>query len=248
MRAAMWTTLAAAVLLTVANLAPASDTVRLGGPGVKADIDGGTDTELIHGRYRWGGWGGGRYYGGFYGGARFYGGYWGGHHARWYGGYGYYRPYYYGSYYASPYYYRPVTYYYTPTYYNDCYYYPITGDSAPTMTLQAQSPAPRTIPPPSATAVPRDGTFPYDGGPASPIPMPSPMNDVNPSKAPRGVVPLDGRLVKLPTQSSGGTSSATSPEIQRLRFTTTTTVAPVRVNYPAYGEEPITPAPRRVIR
>lgn len=251
MRTLMWTALAAGLLVIGGGAASADDVVRLGGPGVQTDIQGGTDTELIYGRY-WGGggryygggaryWGGGgRYYGGYYGARYWGGGYYG--HRHWGGYYGAgYRPYYYSSYYR-PYYYRPA-YYYTPSYYqqsyyNDCYYSPIMGDSAPTVTLQANgSQAPRTAPP-----VTRDSTFPYDGGPREAIPTPIPRDDVNPSKSPGGSIPLEGRLVKLPTESSIGASSVTSPEIQRLRYVT----SPVRVTYPAYGEEPIVPAPRKV--
>ncbi len=253
MRKWTWTALAAGLLLTGVGATSADDIVRLGGPGVQNDIEGGTDTELIWGRY-WGGggryyggaryWGGGgRYYGGYYGARDGGGGYYGARH--WGGGYygAVYRPYYYGSYYRP--YYRPA-YYYTPSYYyqqsyNDCYYSPIMGDAAPTLTLQAKStPTQRAVP-----SVPSDGSFPYDGGPRPTSPAPAPRGpDLNPSKSPQPPLPLEGRLVKLPAESSIGMSSVTSPEIQRLRYVTT----PVRVSYPAYGEEPISPAPRKVTR
>lgn len=258
MRTLMWSALAAGFLLVGGSAAWASDTVRLGGPAAQTDIQGGTDTELVHwgrgggfgrggfgGGYGRGGFGGGfygrggyggfygrGYYGGFYGGGRGFGGFYAGGYGR-YNGW----PRFYSSYYSQPYYYSSYysqPYYYTPTYYQPCdYYYPIAGESAPTMTLQAkstyQTPAPQG-----------DGTFSYDGGPRRVVPMPDGRGDVNPAKDPRGVVPLDGRLVVLPSETRGGVSPVTSPEIQRLRYVST----PSRVSYPAYGEEAIPPVTR----
>lgn len=219
MRALMWTALATALLLAGSGAAWANDIVRLGGPSAQVGIQGGADTELVHARY----------YGGYHGGARYYGSY-------------YHRPYYYSSYYYRPYYYRPYvnfcTPYYYPTYYYREYYYPLAGNSVSTVTLQTTGNSP--LPPANG-----DGTFPYDGGPHNPIPMPNPMDDTNPTKNPRGIVPLDGRLVTLPITTTGGISPVTAPAIQRLRFVTTPSATPIRVTYPAYGEEPIPPAPRK---
>ena len=70
------------------------------------------------------------------------------------------------------------------------------------------------------------------------IPMPTtPLNKLQPAP-----LPVDGKLVTLPTQTRGGFSPVTSPDIQRLRYVTTpasptTTAAPIRVKYPAYGEK-----------
>src|SRR5262245_6626942 len=111
MRTMMWTALAAGLLLTGGAASRADDTIRLGGPSALADIQGGTDIELVYARggYHGGGhygghYGGARYYGGHYGGygARYYGGHYGGYGARYYGGYGHYGHGYYGGY--RPYY------------------------------------------------------------------------------------------------------------------------------------------------
>src|SRR5687767_14881592 len=81
MRKLILSALAATCLLTAGSAARAQeDTFRLGGPSAQADIEGGTDTELVY--YR-GGYRGGR---GFYGG--FYGGYRGGYGGWGRGGYG----------------------------------------------------------------------------------------------------------------------------------------------------------------
>jgi hypothetical protein len=71
------------------------------------------------------------------------------------------------------------------------------------------------------------GTFEYNGGPLSPVPMPTPTRDAQ---------PIDNGIQFVSTQISGGTSPYT-------------VVAPAktspRISYPAYGEEPIVPAPRK---
>jgi hypothetical protein len=141
-----------------------------------------------------------------------------------YGGFGYYRPYYYSSYYyASPYYYGSPYYYsspyYAPSYYSDpCYsYYGVAGDYAPTVGLTIdQAPAERTIigsdpagtpaPPPLPRA---DDTYPYDGGPRQPVPMPK--ADPAPIATPPATAPLEGRAVSLPPKAP-------------------------KLTYPAYGE------------
>lgn len=153
-------------------------TMTLGGKGTAAQAAS-EDTELTHG-YRYGyrgyyggygygyrgGWGG--YYGGYYSGYR---GYYGG-----YSSFSYYRPAYYSSYYyARPYYssfYYPA---YYPTYYSygPSIYLGIGGDvlsDAPTITLGSGF-AP-SVPPMGQPAKPGNGTFPYDGGPSNPVPLP----------------------------------------------------------------------------
>ncbi len=149
-----------------------------------------------------------------------------------YRGYAYYRaPYrYYPRYslslgygYAPPaYYYAPPVYYYsTPP-----YAYPmslgVTTYSLPegNVTYSVTRPAaPRAepLPPP----VPRDGTFPYDGGPANPVPMP--RAEPGPTSAPRyfHIAPLDDLRVSLPDDPK------TIKEPARGKF-----------SYPAYGEQP----------
>jgi hypothetical protein len=193
--------------------------------------------------YGWGGYG--RGYG--YGYGRGWGGYgwggygWGGY--GWGGGYGgYYYPYSYPVYYP---------YYYTP-YYSDYYYYPIVGQSAPTVNLQASyyseppaynQPFQGTLPLPGG-----NGTYPYNGGPSQPIPMPAPSGDANPAND-RGIIPLDGKLVSFPSQTTGGFSPVGLSAVQPRSSTTTvpvpapasktTKTAPLpRVIYPAYGEAP----------
>jgi hypothetical protein len=263
-------------LLAVGSVSWAQDTVRLGGPSAaRIDMQGGTDTELVrgfHGGYH-GGYGHyhggyrGGYYGGYYGGYRgYYGGYYGrgygygGYYRPYYGGYygGYYRPYY-GGYYGSYYPYSSV--YYQP-YYTSYYsgYYPCVGQTAATVTLaQANYSAPQQYAAPQnygtqqnyysepLTAPGANSTFPYNGGPSSPIPMPAPNNPVQPGQKigdpNRGIIPLDGKLVSLPNETTGGFTPVTAPARNivtpqtRTPATTTTTAAP-RVVYPAYGEEP----------
>jgi hypothetical protein len=135
----------------------------------------------------------------------------------------YYRPYVYRPYYSFYYpgYYRPYVYSYVPRYYSSYYgFWPIGGDAAafPSVTIlgglrlridgqeQEEVPIPRATPP-------ADGTYPYDGGPANPVPMPN--AEPAPSVVPvRPAVPRDGRAVSLPAQ-------------------------PSRFAYPAYGEGPV---------
>jgi hypothetical protein len=235
MRSFVWAALATGFLLGGFGVASASDTIRLGGPSAQATIQGDVDTELVLWRSR--GYGG--YHRGGYGG--YYRGGYGGFYGRGYYGGGYYRPYY-ASYYHRPYYYsnyyRPYYYgsyyggYYQPYYYSS--YYPIAGESVlpPVTTLQGngyyQAPAQQQYAPPMPPPINGNGTFQYVGGPRSPIPMPSPGPDTSPAKTPRGIIPIDGRLVSLPTQATGGVS---------VPFThvPAKTSAP-RVTYPAYGE------------
>jgi hypothetical protein len=273
MRKLIWSALAATLLLAGGSAARAQDdTFRLGGPSAQADIQGGTDIELVRGYgggYRGGYHGGGGYGRGYYGGgyARGYGGYgrgyyggygygrgyYAGYGRGYYGGYGYGRGYYggyypgiyanfswpfyggyggYGGGYSSPYYYTPT--YYQP-YYSDEYYYPtsggVYGEAAKVLGAMNNPSALSTRLLPFSS----DGTYSYNGGPQAIVPSTTvPVNN-----APRGnVLPLDGKLVGLQSEISGGFSPVTSPEIQRLRFVTpTSTATPVRIQYPAYGEQ-----------
>jgi len=166
-----------------------------------------------YGGYRGGYWGG--YRGGYWGGGvRVYGGYGG------FGGYGY-RPYYYPQVYAGYSYYAPAySYYYCPI-------SEVTPGIASTFSLKVTPAGPsisaaQPVPVPSVTTpvpvaplpqpTPGDGTFPYDGGPGAPVPLPKadtqPMN-TQPS------VPLEGRPVSIPA-----------------------TRATPKYTYPAYGEQP----------
>jgi hypothetical protein len=162
----------------------------------------------------WGGWGGGLGYG-----ARFYG-----------GGFGYrpfYRPYYggfgygygglglggfgYGYGYGGGFY---------PGYWGPC-----SGTSAAVFTLNMPQ-AGLSIVPPGEPVAPGDAsgrgpavappaageqTFPYDGGPQDPVPVP--RAGPSPTTTPRPTVPLEGRAVSLPKK-------------------------PAKLAYPAYGERP----------
>jgi hypothetical protein len=241
MRNFMWAALVTGFLLAGTGAASADDTVRLGGPSAQAAIQGGTDTELVHGRhgYYGGGYGRGYYGGGYYGRGNYGGGYYG---ARYYSPYyysAYYRPYYYTPTYSYPQYYRP--------YYSVSYSYPIAGEAVPppATTLQAnfylRTPTQQQYSAPMPMPSNGNGTFQYDGGPRSPIPLPNPAQETNPANGPRGIIPIDGRLVSLPAEASGGTSQVGTPLASRA------TSAP-RAAYPAYGEEPITPVPRKTSR
>lgn len=192
-----------------------------------------------YGGYRGGYYGGfGGYRGGYYGGYRGgYGGYYGGYrggYGGYYGGYGYYP-----SYYGSAYYYAaPVYYYSPPVYYGGSCLYPSAGATAPTLSLSVTSiprqvvidapptlrqPAVEFVAPPAGgptLSQPIDPTFPYDGGPRTPAPMPKadPAPDLKPSAA-----PLDGRSVSLPSAK-----------------------APGKLAYPAYGEPMNSPVAPRI--
>jgi hypothetical protein len=223
-----WAALATGFLLAGFGVASASDTIRLGGPSAQSTIQGDVDTELV--RWRHHGFGHHRHFTPYFYGRSFYGG-------------GYYRPYYYANNYYRPYYYsnyyRPYYYgsyygsYYRPYYYSS-YYYPIAGESVlpPVTTLQGngyyQVPASQQYAPPMPPPINGNGTFQYDGGPRSPIPMPIPDPETSPAKTPRGIIPIDGRLVSLPTQATGGVS------VPFTHVPASTSVP--RVSYPAYGE------------
>ena len=203
-----------------------ADTIDAGYRGHGGHYHGG-----YHGGYR-GGYHGG-YHVGHYGGYRgYYGGYRGyyGGYRGFYGGYrgyygAYYRPYFYGAgYYGySPYYYSSSYYYTSPSvyYYSSPIYCPIGMET--TTTLESQ----RVMPPADALnyapqtqtlPLPRDaGTYPYDGGPRAPVPMPRIDNpgDAPPARlSPIPTVPLDGRPVSLPAPKA----------------------TPVKYTFPAYGE------------
>jgi hypothetical protein len=122
-------------------------------------------------------------------------------------------------YYAPAYYYSAPACYYTPS----VYFSPVglnlnvpfvslsmarrpTAAVAPTDAGLETIPAPRPLKP----AQP-NGTFPYDGGPANPVPMPQAEPAPN-RAAPRTIVP-EGRVVSL---------QAKAP----------------KYSYPAYGEKP----------
>jgi len=180
-----------------------------------------------HGGYRGFGYGGYRGFG--YGGYRGYGygyrgfgyGYrgYGYGYRGYYGGYrGYYRPYY-SSYYPS---YSSYSYY--PTY---SYCYPMASSTivTPVQPLVIQSttsnyaqPAPSVMLPADEPSLlpstPGNGTYPYNGGPRTPVPMP--QADESATSYPRLTKPalVEDLVVTLPGKSTG------------------------KWTYPAYGETP----------
>jgi hypothetical protein len=182
-----------------------------------------------YGGYRgyYGGYGGYRGYGRHYAG---YGGYYGGYRGGYYGGYrgygyagyyGGYRPYYGG--YSSFSYYQPAYYssYYAsyPVYsaYYDCgpsIYLGVggaTGIGAPVVTLgtdfarpaEVAQPAPEAAQPMVPPSAPGNGTFPYDGGPANPVPLPK--------ADPNAMPPVNPALIATDLPISLKPKSAVSP-------------------------------------
>jgi hypothetical protein len=226
--AMLWRGLAAGALAAVvfAWTAPAraGDTVKLGldkssTPTTTLELKPGDDADTTlahwHAHYYGGGYHVGHYgYGSFYRGgyASFYHG--GFYSPRFYGyGRSFYFPRFYSysagfygpsvSFYSSPsYYYSPPIYYSTPSF---C---PIS------LSANVQVPIDPTnvLPPPMTPANPGFGTYPYDGGPANPVPMP--RAEPGPTNAPpKAVVPGDERPVSLPAKAG-------------------------KYNYLAYGEKP----------
>lgn len=221
------------------------DTYRLGGKvgdgtTTKLAWDGQDETVLTRG-YR-GGFGYGGFRGGFHGGYRVgYGGFYGGHRG-YYGGYrvgygggyrvgygGYYGGGYGGGYYggyAAPYasysYYTPSYYYAAPLYYSQpCYTYPINGGITGAQTYQPMivNPAQEKLPQPYTQPMPSaDGTYPYDGGPKAPVPLPKDPTIPQYQPGLKVVPASDGRLVSLP---GGQQKTATQGGFA----------------YPAYGEQ-----------
>jgi hypothetical protein len=176
-----------------------------------------------YGGYRgayYGGYRGGHYggYRGYYAGYGGYRGYYGGYYRPYYyGNYGGYYPYY-SSYYYSP------SYYYSTPYYDYGYYGCNTGVVAAPSVYAYQQPYYPSVQPygvqgqvygnyngysgvPQQNGVTQpmppvqppngNGTFPYDGGPNNPVPMP--RQDATPAKsAPQAPTTL--RLVSAPSQ------------------------------------------------
>jgi hypothetical protein len=187
-----------------------------------------------YGGYRGGYYGGYRnnfrvnvgFYGGGYGG---YGGYYGGYYSPYYSSY--YSPYNYGYspyIYSSPAYYAPYcapTVYYTPTYST----YVVSGvQGGQQQPPAAYRPAAQVIPVQPTPLIPMKpadgGTYPYDGGPANPVPLPKDgQSYYQPGNGGTG----DGRLVGLPVgqkfapQTSGNFAyPAYGDNLQRTTFAT----------------------------
>lgn len=248
----IWKHWAAVTLLAAtANLAPAQSTFRLlsgDAPTITAlgtantgqtmtlelnDANKG-DTESV-----W--WRGGGYRGGFYRGGWGWG--WGYSRAAFYRpyfypgfalGFGYYRPW--VSYSVAPYYYysAPPVYYYSapPAYYYSAPVGVSVSVSTPKVTASFTTMQPERIsapvnggerlPPPQPVPGGPAGTYPYDGGPIRPVPMPTTV----PEKAPPPSVPLEGRAVSLPAKPVTIT---------------------VKYSYPAYGEQSVVPVLDRIL-
>jgi hypothetical protein len=199
--------LVAAGALTFAPAARAGDTLRLGGTTAPTLTLGHGSNDAIVVDV------GHRYYRG---------------HVR----YGYYPRVYFSPrfYYYPRVYYRPYVYAYPrPVVYAAPYVCPIGGTFrlvTPVVSLSVNPAArpvvdlsinPVPLPPagpvetaPAPRAVPGgDPTFPYDGGPANPVPLP--RTEAGPTAAPPPTIPLEGRPVSLTTK-------------------------PAKLTYPAYGE------------
>jgi len=174
---------------------------------------------------------------GGYGGYGYGRGYYGGYYPRYYGGY---YPRYYGGFYPSYYssYYYPSVYYggYYPSYYSS-YSYPIVSSypvvssypiavasSASSTTVDygtySTTPSISTLPSRGGAAPPvmprADGSYSYDGGPTTPVPMPSvPSEEERLMRLPRVPTPVVDRVVSLKDEPTTG-----------------------KFVYPAYGETP----------
>jgi hypothetical protein len=183
-----------------------------------------------YGRGYYGGYGFGRgYYRGYGYGRGYYGGY--GYRRGYYGGYGYYPynlfygygyypSYSYDSYYQPDYYSTPSLYdYSTPSYGIDPYLFSSAGASGRmlSLTINTTPTIPRRIVEIVAAPSPvqsDDQTYPYDGGPRNPAPMPKaePTPDARPSAA-----PAEDHAASLPAKVAS------------------------KLVYPAYGEQATLP-------
>jgi hypothetical protein len=260
-----WTALAVALMLAGTGKSQAQDTIRLGGTGDAAvqslEFDGQADTEQVYwrgGGYR-GGYRGGFYRGGFYGGYR--GGYYGGYRG------GFYRPYIYRPYFAYRPFYRPFGYGYGYGYYSPSYSYAPSYDygspaysyyvnpcatdapNIPNATVlgsssYAQGPVFQT--PSKSSPEYGNGTYPYDGGPGQPMPLPAADGPAPTFQQKRPTVPLDGKQVSIPGKAAKYTypaygetvpqPSPTPPQATPLRVVSNPAAQTVRVSYPAYGD------------
>jgi len=196
--------------------------------------------------YGYGGYGGygGRYYS--YSSYPYYGGYgyggYGGYSTPYYGnsgygyspyssGYGYgsggYSPYSGGGYgYGSGYGYGG----YSPYSSGYGYGYPSYGYSRGGYGYMGLTLSPMTTQPAPAAS----STFPYNGGPQSPLPMPGGNPSVTPQ--PQQTIPAKTLMVSLPSTTSGGVFPIFSP-VSGTAPSQPAAPAPARYAYPAYGEK-----------
>jgi len=187
-----------------------------------------------YGGYRGYGYG----YGGYY--PRYYGGYYGGYGYPGYASYGYSYPSYYSYGYSYPSYYSYGYSYPSYSSYPVYSYSPCTLTTAPVVVSSVASSVPSIAPSQGVPVMPKasedsvlptpkdagsskSGTFPYDGGPMAPVPMPKGANqnqapadpqDDTQTVIPRITTPATDLLVSLPTANKG------------------------KWVYPAYGEAP----------
>jgi hypothetical protein len=163
-----------------------------------------------NGGYGYGGYGNGGYgYGGYGNGGYGYGGYGNGGYG--YGGYGN------GGYYGIGYENPAGTDYAAPF------------GQAPVQ--QYQYLQPQQLPAPAVVAPQAGETFPYDGGPQSPVPQPG-VAPVQPGATPQPTVPLTGKVVSVPRETTGGVVYYTSYTDRTTAATPTS-----RYTYPAYGDQ-----------
>jgi len=270
MQRLLWSSLAAmAAVGFTAGMARAqdADTIRLGGTGdakVQSLVyDGDADTENVLWGRRWGGYGG--FYRGGFGYRPFvyrsfyrpfyrpfaYRPFFRPFYARRFVGYGYpYASYYgygYGGYGGGYGYYGGL---------DGCSYASneivapqpaVIGSNAYAQSPAYQEPAPANNAyynqpePPSS-----NGTYQYDGGPNRALPMPVPDAPAPMFQPKRPALPLDGKLVSIPSKSNYGYAAYGEPArlpvgapVQQepaTRFVSTTSTPAVRVAYPAYGD------------
>jgi hypothetical protein len=120
---------------------------------------------------------------------------------------------------------------------------PLDSSEGATNPYQFQSAAarPQLLPMPGAVPPGANGnqTFPYDGGPASPLPLPRPGNNgIDGQPTPQPTIPLSGKVVSAsPNQVTGGTSQFTSHLISASTVSAPEQPSVNRFSYPAYGDQ-----------
>jgi hypothetical protein len=222
MKTAFLSLVAAAALAVSAGSADARPPAYHGGHQVYS----GNYHRGYYGGYRGGYYGGYRgYYGGYRG---YYGGYASYYRPYYYGGYGgygysnYYSPYYYNSYYVDPYYYStpyygcstgsvyaPVTTVQSVYAYQQPYLPSVTPygvqpqqqingyNGVPQQGISGYNGNKLPVMPP-VQQQPNNGTYPYDGGPNQPVPLPNTQDSAPAKFAPQAPTTL--RLVSTPSQ------------------------------------------------
>jgi hypothetical protein len=195
----------AAVVLAWSASARAGDIVKLGldkssTPTVTLELKPGDDAETTLAHWHAHYWGGAHFYGGHYGFAHYNVGFYHPWH------YGHVNSFYYGGfyprYYASSFYFRtPVYYSSAPLYYSAPYYCPISLSTNVQLPADQWPAGPGNVLPPMTPTNPGLGTYPYDGGPANPVPMPRADPAAPTTVPPRAIVPGDERPVSLPAKS-----------------------------------------------